>query len=565
MKLMRWPTTALAVLAFIGWQADAHGGITVSSLGSPIAGQPAQLLPPGPSAPPTAAPGPAIPRHAAPRPPASLIAQPGSRFALPDELPLSLTNGRWIAFGLGFDAIDEAQAGVGITPPDPNVAASPVLNPSTGEQYFVETVNKGLRVFDQNGAPVSGYTPFAHPTSGFFSKSNASIFDPRLLFDPYAKRFFAIAIENGASKGHIHIAVSATSDPRGTWYVFKTDVPSSPTLYYPDYPSLGLDRQALYLGVNLYSRSTSLPPGALLYRAVDKASMLSSTNPQITTMVDVVETTTTPQYHWSMRAAHLFGLPFSAPAEGLFIGTFRDDSSSSTSFPKLRVVKIRKPLNKAQLSFTSFDVPVPAYREPAKDGPQKANGCNTNPAGTIDVSSGQIMNAVWRKDDLYAAHTVPRPSGVNAARWYQIRTGPPDAPVAWSQLVQTGEIHGDLADQHTYLPTVGVDAQDSLVVAYAQSSPNEPVSFRVAARAACEPEGRMQYRLLVKVENHCYEEVSPGTPPHRWGDYWAVAADPSRPTLLWAVGEYVKADDRWGTWVQAVEVVPECPACACTW
>ncbi len=568
MKRMCWPTivagaVAVLVSAGTGWRAEAQGSIQVYSLGRPISGQPAQLLPLESVAPAQTGPAPAIPRHSGAKPRAAS----GSRLESPSLEPPPLQTGKSISPGLGFDAIDELLAGMGNTPPDPNVAISPVIV-STGAQYLVETVNRGLRVFDQNGNPASGYTPFADPVSGFFSKSSPSttkIFDPRLVFDPYAKRFFAIALENGTNKGHIHVAVSASADPRGAWFVFKTDVPFTSAPYYPDYPSLGFDRQAIYLGVNLFTGSTGLPPGALLYRAIGKASMLSA-SPQITTMIDVVETTTSPQYHWAMRAAQELDLPLNATAEGLFIGTFRDKNLPSTVFSKLHVVKMRKPLVAAQVSLTAFDAAVPAYREPAIDAPQII-GCATPQQG-IDVSSGQLLNAVWRQDDLYAAHTIPRQTvsipNVNTARWYQIRTGPPDAPVAWSQLVQTGEIRGDTDEfQHTYLPTVGVDARRSLVVAYAQSYGIQPVSFRIAARDVCNPEGQTPYRLLAKDAFNCYKEVVAGTPPFRWGDYWAVAIDPANPTRLWAVGEYVPAPNRWGTWVQPVEVVPECPLCAC--
>lgn len=524
MKSMLWQAAPglLAALLLSGW-AEAQS-TQVYSLGSPVPGLPSQLKAPGPAGPPAAA-------------------------------------------SPGFDAVDETQAVD--TPPDPNIAISPKL-PPTGDQYIVETVNQGLRVFRPDGTPVSGYTPFVASVDGFFRTTGdpeVNVFDPRLVFDPYAQRFFIIALENDfdGNQGYIHIAVSSSADPRGPWHTFRAALPPTSTTYYPDYPSLGMDRQAIYLGVNLFeeNQSTKTPPKALLYRAIDKTSMLWSTNPQITRMVDVVETTTKPQYHWSMRAAQAYGLPSDAPAEGLFIGTFREENQKSTLFSKLRVVKVRRPLDPPRLSFTAFDVAVPAYREPSLDGPQKSS-CGGS-SQTLDVSSGQLLNAVWRGNDLYAAHTVPLPSSVNSIRWYQIRTGPPDAPVTWSQLVQDGEIRGASSNQHTYLPTVGVDAKGSLVIAHAQSSPAEPVSFWIASRSTCGAPGQMQSRDLIKVADHCYKEVVQDTPPYRWGDYWSVAVDPASPTRLWAVGEYVKAENLWGTWIVPVEVPPGCPDCACSW
>ncbi len=519
MKPMRWQAVlgSLAALLVSGWTAEAQSS-QVYRLGNPIRSQPSPLRP----------------------------VEPG-------VLPLSA--------GPGFDGIAEALALD--TPPDPNIAVSPKL-PPFGDQFVVESVNQGLRVFRLDGSPASGYTPFVDSANGFFrttSTPNVDVFDPRLVFDPYAQRFFLIALENKTDKGYIHIAVSESADPRGPWHTFEAALPPTSPSYYPDYPSLGMDRQAIYIGANLFQKgqSTKTPPKALLYRAIEKQSMLAAMSPQITKVVDIVETTTTPQYHWSMRAAQAQGLPPFAPAEGLFIGTFRESDRQAAVFSKLRVVKVHHPFEQNP-GFTAFDVPVPAYREPSLDGPQKC-GAAHHP---LDVSSGQLLNAIWHDNDLYAAHTVPGPGSVNAARWYQIRTGPQGAPVTWSQLVQDGEILG-ASNQHIYLPTVGVDSQGSLAIAYAQSSAAEPVSFWIASRSKCSAQGEMQSRDLIKVADHCYKEVVTDTPPYRWGDYWGIAVDPASPTRLWAVGEYVKAQSLWGTWIVPFEVVPECPDCACNW
>jgi hypothetical protein len=469
--------------------------------------------------------------------------------------------------GTGFDGIAGGTSGT--WPPDPTSATSPPIG-AAGTQYVVETVNEGLQVFDQNGGQATAYIPFWSPTTGFFSRDATHhdvIFDPRVVFDPYAQRFFIIALENGKDgKGYLHIAVSASNDPRGAWTTFKTDTlgPAGQN-FLPDYPSLGFDRQAIYIGLNLF---LVVPPAGrpdgLLYRAISKATMLDNSNPRISVRVSRFETLLPPQYQWAMRAAQVFDLPLGATAEGLFIGPFRDVNNPATQFQRLRVVKMRNPLDNNLASLATFDLPVPGYREPAVDAPQGATPCGTAP-GPIDVSSGQLLNAVWRRDDLYAAHTVRRIVGTvtsNAARWYQVRTGPPTAPVTWSQLVQSGDVLADATGaKHTYLPTVGVDANRSLVVAYAQSSAGEAVSFRAAARAACAAEGILQSFLLVKREDFCYEQ---GGPPHRWGDFWSLAVDPASATRLWATGEYVKAKNTWGTWIEPLELIPDCPPCSCS-
>ena len=50
-----------------------------------------------------------------------------------------------------------------------------------------------------------------------------------------------------------------------------------------------------------------------------------------------------------------------------------------------------------------------------------------------------------------------------------------------------------------------------------------------------------------------YQRGLPGyTQASRWGDYPAMASDPSAPTQVWVLGEYARASSSWGTAVGIV-------------
>ena len=61
------------------------------------------------------------------------------------------------------------------------------------------------------------------------------------------------------SAGRILLAVSATSDPNGTWYYFSinSNINISGTNYWADYPGFAVDNNAIYITNNLFSYSAT--------------------------------------------------------------------------------------------------------------------------------------------------------------------------------------------------------------------------------------------------------------------------------------------------------------------
>lgn len=494
-------------------------------------------------------------RHGAPKP-LPLEELWWERAVVPDLVPpsLEMQPKAGVLVPVGFDGRAENHSTV--DPPDPQIAVGSKLGDSPG--YIVEAFHRGLNIYTQSGALVGGPISFA---SLFGLPAQTNLFDPRLVFDPYHNVFALLVLRTDKPPlpplAEVHLAVSTGPDPTQPWKVFQIPLPVPGV--HADFPSLGYDTGNLYLGANLFSFPLGGPLVHTWLAAVDTSGLLAG-GAQVASFLPVAGM----GLPWAPRAVEQLGLASSSPAVGLFVSSFRLNPGQPSSF--LRVTKLRDPFGPSAGLYPA-DVLVPTYAPPTADAPQPFQ---PGGAGPLDVLSDQLLNAVWRAGDLYTAHTIRGPvdaSGVrNRARWYQIRTGPPSAPVWWSQLAQSGEIDDEIGfGKHSLSPVIGVDADLSAALVFTVTSANDYPGLWVATRAACDPAGFLgplvPLRLSAAGNSYCVSAQD--CPPHRWADYFGMAVDPSDPTTLWTVGEYKQTIPQWRTWISSLQINPVCGPCSC--
>ena len=158
-----------------------------------------------------------------------------------------------------------------------------------GPTSVLEGVNDALRVYDKAGQPLTGvislsefynYPPTINRTTGVYG---AFITDPVCYYDPDSARFFFAVLTldqdpatgDFTGKNRLDIAVSTTSDPMGSWNLYKLpvqddgtegtpnhhcdpeDAPpatmTNPAACIGDFPHIGADRYGVYLTTNEYS------------------------------------------------------------------------------------------------------------------------------------------------------------------------------------------------------------------------------------------------------------------------------------------------------------------------
>jgi hypothetical protein len=89
----------------------------------------------------------------------------------------------------------------------------------------------------------------------FFGDSSSFLFDPRIIYDPFWKRF--VVLVDGCNPcspaasvvSFFRFAVSTTSDPTGSWYLYSTGVGTN-TGDFADFEQLGMDLNSFIITYN---------------------------------------------------------------------------------------------------------------------------------------------------------------------------------------------------------------------------------------------------------------------------------------------------------------------------
>jgi hypothetical protein len=130
-----------------------------------------------------------------------------------------------------------------------------------------------------------GYAPAINRSTGVRGQF---VTDPSCLFDAQTQRFYVLALTletvptTGAftTVNHLDLAVSQTSDPTGSWNIYRIDVTNdgtntgghNPGPYLGDYPHIGADANGIYLTTNAYPWRSNGFSGAQVY-ALSKAQL----------------------------------------------------------------------------------------------------------------------------------------------------------------------------------------------------------------------------------------------------------------------------------------------------
>jgi len=182
-----------------------------------------------------------------------------------------------------------------------------------GNGFVLESVNDVIRVYHTDGTPATGVedlnTFYGYPAAINRTTGERGQFvtDPSCLYDPTTKRFFNVVLtlevkptapNAGGFLGpnHLDIAVSNSSDPTGSWTIYRLPVQDDGTAGTPnhhcghdapppayrtnpdaclgDYPHIGIDATGFYLTTNEYEFFGDTFVGAQLY-AFSKAQLAS--------------------------------------------------------------------------------------------------------------------------------------------------------------------------------------------------------------------------------------------------------------------------------------------------
>jgi hypothetical protein len=117
----------------------------------------------------------------------------------------------------------------GYIPPDPNIAVGP--------NHIVQVVNSEIAIFGKSGNLYSGYPKtLGSLWTNLGGPCTNNSGDPTVQYDKLADRFMVTQLGSLSSPYSECIAVSTTSDPSGSYYLYSYDFGSN----LNDYPKFGV-------------------------------------------------------------------------------------------------------------------------------------------------------------------------------------------------------------------------------------------------------------------------------------------------------------------------------------
>src|SRR5215469_68491 len=241
--------------------------------------------------------------------------------AITQPTPVTTSNPNLLTSFAGLDHFDQrfgSSAGgnqFSLEPPDQGLC---VGSDGNGNTRVLEVVNDVMRVYTTSGTAVTSPTAL----NGFLGYAPAIVrkspitfgpfvTDPSCLFDAQTGHWFldvltldtfphpgADGLQHFTGTNHIDLAVSDTSDPTGTWTIYRIPVqddgtqgtpnhhcsggketslplPTNPTACFGDYPHIGSDANGIYVTTNEYSLFGTEFHGAQIY-AFSKAQLAAT-------------------------------------------------------------------------------------------------------------------------------------------------------------------------------------------------------------------------------------------------------------------------------------------------
>jgi hypothetical protein len=523
------------------------GGVTAVLAGAAGAGPPA--TPPGLSvtqAKPTVFRGDLrlIPRgnHVTPeeRPSAKSPSEnPPGRVALDPARQTATPNAPAPAPSASLPGLDFANWGAG-WPPD--------TNGDVGPNYYVETVNTSVGIFDKStGTRVAAFTfdqLFSQsPTGTPCDNSNQG--DPYGLYDPMGDRYIVtdFAWSNYTSGAMYQcMAVSRTNDPvNGGWYFYAWQTESGGLI--PDYPKVGVWPDGIYMSANDFATTGSGSFQHVQVWAFDRAAMESGAN----------ATGVSFNLPSSVGGVTVFSL-LPSNARG---ATGLPPSGSSNYFTSIwgaydiRVWKFH--VDYATPSNSTFTGPTNVPISVFNVGPSNVPELSGNNVDTLSyrlMAQNQYTNESGT-ESLWLTHTVGSGGSPNIAqpRWYQLNvTGGAIASSPTQQSTWAPD------SKNRFMPSVAVDKNGDMAIGYSVSDGSMYPSIRYAGRLASDPLSTLGQGETSLIEGTGFQccVFSNGQTNTRWGDYSAMSIDPDGCTF-WYTNEYYDSQpttlsqDNWKT------------------
>jgi hypothetical protein len=423
---------------------------------------------------------------------------------------------------------------------------------AVGPTQYIVAVNGRIRSFNKTTGVADGVlnlspdvfftsvlTPVISPVLFVFTS------DPRIRYDRFSGKWIILIIDVPCTNGtcssttanRILIAVSNTSTiTAGTVWTFSQFLGQAST--FTDYPTLGVDINAIYIGTNMFTLAGSFvgTNGYVINRANLLAGGAYTVNTFLNLAAGVGAGPYTPQGVDNFDAT---------ATQGYFVGT------DNATFSTLMLRRITNPGAATPTISANISLTVPTTTSPATI-PHLGNTGGTN--GNLDALDDRLYAGMIRGGHLWTAHNIrvsttgvasTLASARNAARWYNI-TNLGTTPT----LTQSGTIFDAAATNPRFynIPTVMVSGQGHAAFSMTTGGLVDRANAATTGRFTSDVLGTTQAPILTTASATAYNPASDpgGTGGRRWGDYSYVSLDPLDDMTMWMTHEFCSSANNYG-------------------
>jgi Domain of unknown function (DUF4214) len=459
-----------------------------------------------------------------------------------------------------------------LTGPTENGAIPPDTMGAVGPTQFFLFVNGRLRTFNKTTGVADGVVEadpdvfFALVMSPFPPGGLNFTSDPQIRYDRLTSRWIMTIIDVpstsitsiGDIPNRILIAVSDAASAGvisggtvWTFYFVQQDTVGGPsTGEFLDYPSLGVDDNALYIGGNMFNAASGGFNNTAAF-VIRKTSVLSG-GPVVTTAFRNLVGADGPT---NPRGVDNYD---TAATEGYFIGV------SAIFFGRLNMRRISTPGGTPAIS-ADIQITVSATTFPITVDHLGDTG---GTSGNVDALDDRLFAAHIRNGRLWTAHNIAvDAAGVasggaqrrNAARWYELVVPP---TVGTPTVNQSGTIFDTAATVATarqfFIPSVMVSGQGHAAIGYSTAGTPFRIDAATNGRLVGDTLGTTGAVSIYTASSTAYNPPGDPGPPRRWGDYSFTTLDPLDDMTMWTVQQFCNATNTYG--VQVVKLLAPPPA-----
>ena len=386
--------------------------------------------------------------------------------------------------------------------------------------------------------------------------------DPRIRYDRLSGRWIVTMIDvpggAGALPNRVMIAVSDSSTITGstvwTYFQFQQDLvaPAGNTGSFADYPSLGVDANALYIGVNIFSSAGAFQNSTGF--VVRKSSILGAGPIVVTAFRNLITLSGAFPGPFAPQGVDNFD---PAATVGYFIGV------DAGSFSLLQLRRVTNPGGTPTLS-ANIPITVATTQYPA-NVPHLGNTGGTS--GLLDGLDDRLYAAQIRNGQLWTAHNIGvNASGTattttsvrrNALRWYQFGNIAGTPTITQSGTVFDNAALGANANWY-WIPSINVNGQGHAAIGFSAAGVAR-ADAAFTGRLATDTLGTMPgplTRITNTTFNYNPTLTAGNSNPRRWGDFSFTSVDPLDDMSMWTVQEFTDATNSYGVRVAKLNAPP---------